>query len=137
MNDLLVKKLRRFTPDPVGLDRDALLFQAGRASVRPQRWWPALAGLLALSQTATLLHFLTRSPEPSSSIIVEPKHESPASSLEPIESPASEEPRQWTYRRATMNADVDDLPKQQPIENAIASGRPLGVISYSSVLDLD
>jgi hypothetical protein len=58
MSDPLAERLSRFTPDAGRLDRDALLFAAGRASARPGRRWQALAGVLALSQLATLLLFL-------------------------------------------------------------------------------
>jgi len=51
--------LSRFTPSPVGLDRDAVLFAAGRASARPGRKWPTLAALLALSQALTLALLVT------------------------------------------------------------------------------
>jgi len=47
--------LSRFTPDGAKLDRDALLFAAGRASVRPQRGWAILAGALAGAQVLTLV----------------------------------------------------------------------------------
>jgi hypothetical protein len=45
----VVERLSRFTPDAGGLDRDSLLFAAGRASARPNRPWVALAAGLALS----------------------------------------------------------------------------------------
>ena len=54
MSEPLVERLSRFTPDSTGLDRDALLFAAGRASARPNRRWLALAGTLAASQVLTL-----------------------------------------------------------------------------------
>jgi hypothetical protein len=53
-DDTLAKRLTQFTPDGTGLDRDALLFAAGRASVRPSRLWLTLAATLAISQMATL-----------------------------------------------------------------------------------
>ena len=43
-----LERLGRFTPDGSGIDRDALLFAAGRASVKPDRRWQSVAGLLAL-----------------------------------------------------------------------------------------
>lgn len=53
MPEPLAERLSRFTPDGGGLDRDALLFAAGRASARPgpaRFVWPALtAGLAALA----------------------------------------------------------------------------------------
>ena len=55
--------LKGFTPDGSGLDRDALLFEAGRASVgSPARAWGFVA-LLALSQALTLGFCLLRLPE--------------------------------------------------------------------------
>ena len=58
MPDPLTDRLGRFTPEAGSIDRDAILFAAGRASVRPQRNWKALAGLLALTQALTLLLLL-------------------------------------------------------------------------------
>jgi hypothetical protein len=55
MSEPLEARLGRFTPDVTGLNRDALLFAAGRASVRPRRRWQALAGALAASQLLTLV----------------------------------------------------------------------------------
>jgi hypothetical protein len=47
--------LSRFTPESSGLDRSALLFEAGRRSARPNRLWIALTGLLVLTQGVTLV----------------------------------------------------------------------------------
>ena len=44
-----IARLAKFTPAAGGLDRDAVVFAAGRASVRHGPVWPALAGALALS----------------------------------------------------------------------------------------
>ncbi len=55
MPEPLAERLSRFTPDGGGLDRDALLFAAGRASARPNRRWVALAAALAASQLLTLV----------------------------------------------------------------------------------
>lgn len=52
--DDVKRKLGRFTPVGPALDRDDLLFAAGRASVRSPRRWKWAAGLLAVSQAATL-----------------------------------------------------------------------------------
>jgi hypothetical protein len=50
-----LERLSRFTPDAGGLDRDALLFAAGRNSARPNRGWMTLAALLAGTQALPLL----------------------------------------------------------------------------------
>ena len=60
----LEDSLSRFTPSPGGLDRDALLFAAGRASARPGRKWPTVAALLALSQALTLALLVAGTPPP-------------------------------------------------------------------------
>ena len=43
------EELRDLAPRPGCLDRDALLFAAGRASAKASRWRAATAGLVALS----------------------------------------------------------------------------------------
>jgi hypothetical protein len=53
-DDPLIERLTQFTPDGGKLDRDALLFAAGRASARPSRGWAVLAAALATSQLLTL-----------------------------------------------------------------------------------
>ncbi len=54
MSEPILERLSRFTPDAGGLDRDALLFAAGRASARPNRGWMTLASLLAGTQALSL-----------------------------------------------------------------------------------
>jgi hypothetical protein len=61
--DPVTDRLSRFTPSASGLDRDAILFAAGRRSGRINRLWPAAAVLLAISQAATLAVLWPRSPE--------------------------------------------------------------------------
>jgi hypothetical protein len=63
MPESFAERLSQFTPDGTGLDRDGLLFAAGRASVRPNRGWAALACTLAASQVLTCVLFWPKSPE--------------------------------------------------------------------------
>ena len=49
-----VERLRKFTPAAGRLDRDEVLFRAGRASARTPRGWKVSCGVLAVSQAATL-----------------------------------------------------------------------------------
>jgi hypothetical protein len=58
MSDPLTDRLGRFTPEGAGLDRDAILFAAGRASVRPVRAWKRVSAVLALTQALTLMLLL-------------------------------------------------------------------------------
>jgi len=63
MSEPTAERLSKFTPDATGLDRDALLFAAGRASVRPNRRWAVLCGILAASQVATFALLYWPAPE--------------------------------------------------------------------------
>jgi hypothetical protein len=65
MSEPFEERLSRFTPDGTGLDRDALLFAAGRASVRSGRRWAAVAAALAASQVLTLAILWPRSTPPA------------------------------------------------------------------------
>ncbi len=60
MSQEFLERLSRFTPDALGLDRDALLFAAGHSSVRPNRVWTTLATLLATTQALSLVAFWPR-----------------------------------------------------------------------------
>lgn len=61
----MTDRLARLTPNAAGLDRDALLFAAGQRSARTSRFWPALAGALAIAQVATIFCLWPREPAPS------------------------------------------------------------------------
>jgi hypothetical protein len=54
MPEPIIERLSRFTPDGAALDRDALLFNAGRASVRSNRGWILTVAMLAACQLLTL-----------------------------------------------------------------------------------
>ena len=64
--DHLIEKLAQFSPASGTIDRDAMLFAAGRASAPRQRGWKAAAGVLACSQAVmvTLWFSALRSPAP-------------------------------------------------------------------------
>src|SRR5437763_16773397 len=68
MPEPFLERLSRFTPDGSGLDRDALLFAAGRASARPHRGWIVAAGALAACQVLTLALLWPRPAPPISGI---------------------------------------------------------------------
>ena len=55
MSEPFLDRLSRFTPDAGGLNRDALLFAAGRGSARPNRRWMSLAAVLAGTQVLSLV----------------------------------------------------------------------------------
>ena len=79
MSEPILERLSRFTPDAGGLDRDALLFAAGRESARPNRGWMTLASLLASTQALSLVASLA-SPEPAVAGLPVPVAAAPAPS---------------------------------------------------------
>jgi hypothetical protein len=103
MSEPLAERLSRFTPDGTGLDRDALLFAAGRASVRPSRRWQALAVALAASQLLTLVCLWPHTPPssaPSAAVA-----ESPAIAPKP---PVAPDPSALSVLRERLLADDGD-----------------------------
>ena len=139
--DPLAEKLGRFTPDTAGFDRDALLFQAGRASVGPRRFWPLLAGALAISQAATLLFFLGRTPQPSMPEEAEPRELAPileSAPALPTPSPApAPESRKWSYRRPLLTGDLNDLPSEEPAGNSAVPDRPMTIMAMFSAYSVE
>ncbi|MGH7169754.1 MAG: hypothetical protein ACRELG_05695 [Gemmataceae bacterium] len=121
MSEPLPEHLSRFTPDAAGLDRDALLFAAGRASVRTDRKWQALAGALALSQMLTLVCLWPRTPpgQTSAPLVVE----SPAPALPPEESVFDPAP-EGTLRAGMLSMDLD-RPKPMGDELMVPPSPPL------------
>jgi hypothetical protein len=106
MSEPLAERLSRFTPDAGQLDRDALLFAAGRASARPGRRWKVLAGALAASQVLTLVLLWPRAQLPGPDALPSPFAIAPPVAVQP---PAPEDPNSvaanWRLR-----IEPNDLP---------------------------
>jgi hypothetical protein len=119
MSEPLADRLKHFTPDGAALDRDALLFACGRASVRPRRGWRALAGALAACQVLTLVLFWPRpAPPPSPKVVHVPV---------PVE-PAPPDASEWgTLNRLVSRSPAADLPPSTPAEPLVPDGPPLHV----------
>lgn len=58
MSEDVIRKLAGFTPAPPAVDRDELLFRAGRASAPSPRWWQRATAALLVTQVATLTLWL-------------------------------------------------------------------------------
>jgi hypothetical protein len=114
MSEPLAERLSRFTPDGSGLDRDALLFAAGRASVRPGRRWKGLASVLAASQLLTLVFLWPHTPAAVPSVIPAP----PVAVEPPLPSLAPADPRSWAVNRRMLN-ELDDLPPPAGSDNLV------------------
>ncbi len=129
MSEARLERLSRFTPDAGGLDRDALLFAAGRNSVRPNRGWVAAASLLAATQAMSLALLWPRPSPPTSSATM-----SIATSLVPgraLEHPGSEAfpspPDQLSARQSLLESDLEIRPAADV--NFIDQGPPLRAVA--------
>jgi hypothetical protein len=125
MPDPLADRLSRLTPDATGLDRGALLFAAGRASVRAPRRWQALVAILAATQLATLGLWLLR---PRSTVLGVPAAVAPAEP--PRYAPAEPSPfaainRQLLDPDAASPAPsmIDPSPPEPPLRAFAAAAR--------------
>jgi hypothetical protein len=134
MSEPIADRLKRFTPDATGLDRDALLFAAGSASVRRRRWWPALCGVLAASQVFTLA--LLYWPQPAklpASQLAAPAANAPGTPAPDTSPPgavasAAEEQTGLQLREQAL-AREGNLPSGGFVEQSIASEQPLTALS--------
>ena len=124
MSEPILERLSRFTPDVGRLDRDALLFAAGRDSARPNRGWIALASLLASTQALSLAlfwpHANQRSASPVVSIATAPE---PSAIVEPGAPEAWANPGFSTARHALREPEIGDRPAADV--TLLDSGPPL------------
>jgi hypothetical protein len=121
MSDPLAERLSRFTPDSAGLDRDSLLFGAGRLAARPNRPWQALAVVLAAAQVLTLLLLWPR-PGPPTPPEPAPPAAAPA---EPV-SPSGREVEPWFLSRQMLEGQNE---KALPAASLVADEPPLRVFA--------
>ena len=109
MSEGSVERLSRFTPAAGALDRDTLLFAAGRASARPNRAWIALAVGLVATQALTLVLLLWPSAPPAApppAAAAPP----PAAPAPPVSPDSSESPGLWSVRHNLLEPEPEDRP---------------------------
>jgi hypothetical protein len=124
MSDPLIDRVKRFTPEGRGLDRDALFYAAGRASVPSPRGWMALAGVLALSQVLTLLVVLARPAAPG------PVSPAPAPApARPVETPAPEASPSELLALRRHALREGELPRPAPSGSLVPPPAPLPALS--------
>ncbi len=126
MSEPFLERLSRFTPDAGTLDRDALLFAAGRCSARPDRGWISLASLLAATQVLSLVLLWPHpsSTAPASKLIVaaEPPTTLPTA-LAPRPLETSSGASLWSARHSLPQSDAAD--RAMANVNFVDSGPPL------------
>ena len=133
MPEELAELLSRFTPDGSALDRDALLFAAGRASVRPGRRWPAVAGALAACQVLTLVLLWPRPAPPSGSLAgptVPP-------GVEVATLPDPDPAQLGSLNRRLLQPGGDDLAPPAPVHSLAPAGPPLHALADAPPPGLD
>jgi hypothetical protein len=126
MSQPFPERLSRFTPDAGTLDRDGLLYAAGRASARPNRGWIALAAVLAVTEVLTLV-LLWPSPTPPVAQLPPPAVQ-PAAPPAPPEPPTSDSPDSpgvWSVRHNLLESEPGDRPEPANPVTVIDSGPPL------------
>jgi hypothetical protein len=125
MSESFLERLSRFTPNAGGLDRDSLLYAAGRESARPNRRWIALAAALAALQPLSLL-FLWPHPAPPAAYVQVPvvfvtaPRGGGAVSAEYPDCPGV-----WSARHRLLESEPEDTPVPVHAVTFVESGPPL------------
>ena len=124
MSEPSLERLSRFTPDAGSLDRDALLFAAGRSSARPNLGWITMATLLACTQALSLVLLWPHpTPPAGGSALPVAGVPAPPAALELPTSEASTNPALWSARRRLRESEPEDRPAGDI--TFIESGPPL------------
>jgi hypothetical protein len=125
--DPLTDALARFTP-AARLDRDEVLFQAGRASARAGRLWKGAAALLLATNAATLAVWLSTPPRQVA--VIEPPP-TPGLGSPAVSPPTETGPAipSWIVS-ARRTGELPPLPAGT--EDRLVDPKPLTVLSDSS-----
>jgi hypothetical protein len=109
MSGAFLQRLSRFTPDAGKLDRDALLFEAGRTSARPNRGWMTVASLLAVTQALSLVVLWPHPTSPHSRLSVTVATVPvPRAGFESPTSEAFVNPGLWSPRHRLLESEAED-----------------------------
>jgi hypothetical protein len=112
MPEPFLERLSRFTPDGGGLDRDALLFAAGRGSARANGGWKAIATLLAASQVLSLVLLWPQRVPPGGglSVAVNDLEVRPADRESVSHASAQVGSGVWSVRGSLLQAEAEERP---------------------------
>jgi len=132
--DPLAERLGRFTPNAGGLDRDSLLYAAGRASAQPNRLWPALTGLLGITQAVTLTLLLSRPTSTAPPQPAAPTTEREHNLIIPAAPTSPEVPTGALMTLRLPEGGLDDLPPTRPVEQLISHDKTLNVLAMPTGL---
>ena len=115
MSEPIVERLSRFTPDAGTLDRDSLLYEAGRKSARPNRAWTVSTSLLAFTQVVSLVvlwpGMLPPTGERTLAVNGTPSRAvDPGATLEQLPSDVKDSHSLWAARRRFPESELDEQP---------------------------
>jgi hypothetical protein len=133
-SDPLAERLGRFTPNSGGLDRDALIYAAGRASAHPSRVWPALAGLLGITQAVTLVLLVSRPTGTASQHLAAPATQPERDLIVPAAPTSPEVPTGALMTLRLPEGGLDDLPPSRPVEHLISPDKTLNLLAIPTGL---
>ena len=126
MSESFIERLSRFTPDAGALDRDSLLYAAGRESARPNRPWIALATALAVTQPLFLALLW---PHPVPPAAPAPVHvvyvPVPRATVASSTVSAADCPGLWSVRHNLLESEAEDHAVPALDVTFIDSGPPL------------
>jgi hypothetical protein len=126
MSEPFIERLSRFTPDAGGLDRDFLLYAAGRASVRPNRTWIALAAALAVTQPLFLILLWPRTTPPAGHVaLTSASRLPPPSTLHASTADRPDSAGLWSVRHNALDLEHEDNPAPPGTVTFVESGPPL------------
>jgi hypothetical protein len=126
MSEPFIERLSRFTPDAGGLDRDALLYAAGRASARPNRAWIAMTAALALAQPLCLVLLWPYLVSPTAHVSVDMVSlPAPPARIESPSPDSSENAGLWSARYNLSEADAEHSPVPAQAVTFVESAPPL------------
>lgn len=111
MPEDVIAKLGQFTPTS-GLDRDELLFRAGRASAPSPRIWKVVAAIFAVAQIVTAVTWIAW-PAQEPTIVRVPVVSPVIESLDPVPSP-TEKPGANSYFVMSRSLSDGRLPTPEP-----------------------
>jgi hypothetical protein len=111
MSEPFLERLSGFTPQAGNLDRDALLFAAGRASARPNRGWITLAGTLAATQALALVLLWPHASPPAAGPGVQVADSSARlDGVEPNGADRWADPGVWSLAQGLQGQEPEDQP---------------------------
>ena len=132
LTDPTARALARFTPT-TRLDRDEMMFRAGRTSARAGRLWKGAAALLLTTNAATLAVWL--STPPRQVVVIETRPTSiPADPVEPPPTGVEPQSASWTV---TARRTGELPPRSAGTDAQLIGSKPLTIRSgLTSPLDI-